>query len=145
MILVSSLFEYSTSIPKGPQRAKSQHTNIKDGEEPGATYELMDGARQDPRLTAASPTDVNSRSLRNEATTDERAASGHTTPQSDGGKETGGQTPAESKRRRKHKYKVLFGLALPFALQSLDTTIIASALPFIAADFGTLIRRSAVT
>lgn len=138
MMIVSSLFEYATSMLKGPQRVKSQHTHIEDREELGAAYELMDDARQDPRLTAASPTDVNSRYLRNEATSDERAASGHTTPQSDGGKESGRQTLAESKRRRKHKYKVLFGLALPFALQSLDTTIIASALPFIAADFGML-------
>lgn len=103
MIIVSSLFEYATSILKGPQRVKSQHTNIKDREEPGAAYELMDDARQDPRLTAATPTDVNSRPLKNEATSDERAASGHTLPQSDGGKESGGQTLAESKRRRKHK------------------------------------------
>ncbi|KAJ9156667.1 Major facilitator superfamily domain, general substrate transporter [Pleurostoma richardsiae] len=42
---------------------------------------------------------------------------------------------ADAKRRRNLRYKVMFGLALPFALQSLDTTIIASALPFIADDF----------
>ncbi|KAH6869508.1 major facilitator superfamily domain-containing protein [Thelonectria olida] len=43
--------------------------------------------------------------------------------------------PVDVKRRRSLRYKVLLGLALPFALQSLDTTIIASALPFIADDF----------
>jgi len=43
--------------------------------------------------------------------------------------------PVEKKRRMKYRLKVLFGLVAPFTLQSLDTTIIASALPFIAQDF----------
>ncbi|KAK0649799.1 major facilitator superfamily domain-containing protein [Cercophora newfieldiana] len=42
----------------------------------------------------------------------------------------------EKKRRRTYRYKVIFGLFMPFTLQALDTTIIASALPFIAEDFG---------
>jgi len=46
------------------------------------------------------------------------------------------EDPVEKKRRRKYRWKVLFGLMMPFALQALDTTIIASALPFIATDFG---------
>ncbi|KAK0624945.1 major facilitator superfamily domain-containing protein [Bombardia bombarda] len=41
----------------------------------------------------------------------------------------------EQKRRRNYRYKIIFGLMAPFTLQALDTTIIASALPFIAADF----------
>jgi FtsZ-interacting cell division protein ZipA len=41
----------------------------------------------------------------------------------------------EKSRRRKYRYKIIFGLFAPFTLQALDTTIIASALPFIAADF----------
>ena len=44
--------------------------------------------------------------------------------------------PIEKKRRMKYRLKILFGLVAPFTLQSLDTTIIASALPFIAQDFG---------
>ncbi|KAK0609413.1 major facilitator superfamily domain-containing protein [Immersiella caudata] len=43
---------------------------------------------------------------------------------------------AEKKRRRVYRYKIIFGLFMPFTLQALDTTIIASALPFIATDFG---------
>ncbi|KAH8899994.1 MFS general substrate transporter [Thozetella sp. PMI_491] len=42
---------------------------------------------------------------------------------------------AEKKRRRTYRYKIVFGLMLPFTLQALDTTIIASAMPFIAQDF----------
>jgi hypothetical protein len=47
------------------------------------------------------------------------------------------QETAEKKRRRIYRYKIIFGLFMPFTLQALDTTIIASALPFIANDFGT--------
>jgi hypothetical protein len=44
---------------------------------------------------------------------------------------------AEDKRRRRtYRWKIILGLFCPFALQSLDVTIIASALPFIATDFG---------
>jgi hypothetical protein len=42
---------------------------------------------------------------------------------------------AEKQRRRKYRLKIILGLFLPFALQALDTTIIASALKFIADDF----------
>ena len=42
---------------------------------------------------------------------------------------------AEKKRRRKYRLKLLLGLFAPFALSALDTTIIASALKFIAEDF----------
>ena len=45
------------------------------------------------------------------------------------------ESPAEKKARRIHRWKVVFGLFAPFALQALDTTIIAAALPFIAQDF----------
>lgn len=41
----------------------------------------------------------------------------------------------QRKRRRNYRLKVILGLAMPFTLQALDTTIIASALPFIAKDF----------
>ena len=43
---------------------------------------------------------------------------------------------AEKKRRRIYRWKIILGLFAPFCLQSLDTTIIASALPYIAEDFG---------
>lgn len=42
---------------------------------------------------------------------------------------------AEKKRRRKYRLKIILGLFLPYTLQALDTTIIASALKFIAEDF----------
>ncbi|KAF4462537.1 multidrug transporter [Fusarium albosuccineum] len=37
---------------------------------------------------------------------------------------------------RKYRWKIILGLFFPFALQALDATIIASALPWIAGDFG---------
>lgn len=43
---------------------------------------------------------------------------------------------AEKKRRRKYRLKIILGLFAPYTLQALDTTIIASALKFIAEDFG---------
>jgi hypothetical protein len=49
------------------------------------------------------------------------------------------EDPVEKKRRRRYRLKVLFGLLAPFGLQALDTTIIASALPYIAQDFSKLI------
>lgn len=53
------------------------------------------------------------------------------------GSDLSSQEAAEKKKRkRKYRWKIIFGLCAPFALQALDTTIIASALPFIAADFG---------
>ncbi|CAK7235254.1 hypothetical protein SBRCBS47491_009230 [Sporothrix bragantina] len=42
---------------------------------------------------------------------------------------------AERKRRYIYRCKIIFGLMMPFTLQGLDTTIVASALPFIASDF----------
>jgi len=45
-------------------------------------------------------------------------------------------SPADKRRRRVYRWKIILGLVGPFALQSLDITIIASALPFIAKDFG---------
>lgn len=42
----------------------------------------------------------------------------------------------EKRAARVYRWKVILGLVLPFALQALDTTIIASALPWIAVDFG---------
>ena len=41
----------------------------------------------------------------------------------------------EKKRKRKYRWKIIFGLMTPFTLQSLDMTIIATALPYIATDF----------
>lgn len=47
----------------------------------------------------------------------------------------------KSARREQLKYraKIFFGLVLPFVIQALDVTIIASALPWIASDFGMLV------
>ncbi|KAH6960843.1 hypothetical protein HG530_004552 [Fusarium avenaceum] len=43
---------------------------------------------------------------------------------------------SEKKAARVYRWKIIFGLVAPFALQALDSTIIASALPWIASDFG---------
>jgi hypothetical protein len=60
--------------------------------------------------------------------------SGHTSPHGTKPKETP-EERADKKRRRKYRLKIILGLFLPFTLQALDTTIIASALKFIADDF----------
>ncbi|KAI9744122.1 MAG: hypothetical protein M1818_002274 [Claussenomyces sp. TS43310] len=44
----------------------------------------------------------------------------------------------EKKAARIYRWKIVIGLLLPSALQALDVTIIASALPFIASDFDDL-------
>lgn len=129
MIIISSLFQYAINILRGSQGAKSQHhsNNNENVEEPGVPYELVDYA-QDSRRAVPSNSDTSA---------DGRTKTRSSTPKTEAGKEDGGERSAEHKKRHTHKYKVLFGLALPFALQSLDTTIVASALPFIAADFST--------
>lgn len=43
---------------------------------------------------------------------------------------------AENKRKSVYRWKIVLGLFAPFLLQVLDTTIVASALPTIAAKFG---------
>jgi len=45
-------------------------------------------------------------------------------------------TKQEKKELWKYRAKLLGGLVLPFFLDSIDVTIIATALPHIAADFG---------
>ncbi|KAJ9132255.1 MFS general substrate transporter [Pleurostoma richardsiae] len=42
----------------------------------------------------------------------------------------------ERRAARVYRWKIILGLVFPFALQNLDVTIIASALPWIASDFG---------
>ncbi|RFU32690.1 hypothetical protein B7463_g3645, partial [Scytalidium lignicola] len=42
---------------------------------------------------------------------------------------------ADQLAARQYRVKLIFGLVFPFILQALDTTIIASALPWIASDF----------
>jgi len=46
---------------------------------------------------------------------------------------------AAKKRRRKYRLKIILAMFLPFTLQALDTTVIASALPLIAREFSALI------
>lgn len=41
----------------------------------------------------------------------------------------------KTKSMRKYRWKLIVGLSLPFLVQSLDTTIIAGALPYIASEF----------
>ncbi|KAJ5502951.1 Major facilitator superfamily domain general substrate transporter [Penicillium fimorum] len=58
-------------------------------------------------------------------------------PQSDGKKKKT-RTPeqlAEKRRKNVYRWKIILGLFSPYCLQALDTTIVASALPFIAEDF----------
>ncbi|KAJ5400241.1 hypothetical protein N7465_010730 [Penicillium sp. CMV-2018d] len=59
-------------------------------------------------------------------------------PQPDQGKKKKICTPeevAEQKRKNVYRWKIILGLFSPYCLQALDTTIVASALPFIAEDF----------
>lgn len=61
-------------------------------------------------------------------------------PQLDEGKKKKIYSPeevAEKKRKNVYRWKIILGLFSPYCLQALDTTIVASALPFIAEDFGT--------
>lgn len=41
----------------------------------------------------------------------------------------------EKKALTRYRWKIMIGLAMPFMIQSLDATIIAGALPYIASDF----------
>jgi hypothetical protein len=45
------------------------------------------------------------------------------------------RSPKEKREARIYLIKLTIGLLFPFCLQALDTTIIASALPWIASDF----------
>ena len=66
-------------------------------------------------------------------------ASSTQAPENKGKKEeVSPEEAAEKRRRRVYRWKIIIGLFSPFCLQSLDTTIIASALPYIAQDFGML-------
>ncbi|CAI7577816.1 unnamed protein product [Penicillium palitans] len=59
-------------------------------------------------------------------------------PQLDEEKKKKIRTPeevAEKKRKNVYRWKIILGLFSPYCLQALDTTIVASALPFIAEDF----------
>ncbi|CAI7638127.1 unnamed protein product [Penicillium glandicola] len=53
------------------------------------------------------------------------------------GKEKNTNAPEQiaEKRRNVYRWKIILGLFSPYCLQALDTTIVASALPFIAEDF----------
>ncbi|TLS25964.1 hypothetical protein PpBr36_07455 [Pyricularia pennisetigena] len=60
----------------------------------------------------------------------------HSTPQSSQTKDSKCEACIEEKRAaRKYRLKLVLGLIFPFALQALDVTIVASALPWIAKDF----------
>lgn len=146
MIIVSSLLEYGNKILRWPQEAKNRSNDIENGQERRAAYELVDDAH-DPRPTVIPSSCGNTVPVHGDTTDDVRTETRSSTPQTGGAEDSEGsnETLNKSERRRNHKYKVLFGLALPFALQSLDTTIIASALPFIASDFGVLTWCSANT
>jgi len=42
----------------------------------------------------------------------------------------------EKRSMRVYRWKLIFGLFLPFSIQALETTVLAGAYPFIASDFG---------
>ncbi|KAH8588360.1 major facilitator superfamily domain-containing protein [Bisporella sp. PMI_857] len=48
------------------------------------------------------------------------------------------RSKAEKKAVRKYRWKLVLGLFLPFAIQALETTVLAGAYPFIASDFNEL-------
>ncbi|KAK2591181.1 hypothetical protein QQS21_011137 [Conoideocrella luteorostrata] len=48
----------------------------------------------------------------------------------------------EKRRAQKYRWKIVLGLVSPYALQALDATIIASALPWIASDFSQLAQQN---
>ncbi|KAF7545197.1 hypothetical protein G7046_g9617 [Stylonectria norvegica] len=52
---------------------------------------------------------------------------------------------AEKTRARKYRWTLILGLVWPFALGALDATIIASALPWIAGDFGQISQLNWIT
>ncbi|KAJ5170802.1 Major facilitator superfamily domain general substrate transporter [Penicillium coprophilum] len=56
-------------------------------------------------------------------------------PQPDRKQKTRSPEEVAEKRRNVYRWKIILGLFSPYCLQALDTTIIASALPFIAEDF----------
>jgi hypothetical protein len=71
-----------------------------------------------------------------ESSPSREAHENHTNPQDDS---------AAKRRRKKYRLKVIFGLVGPFTLQALDTTIIASALPFIAKAFSKHLKLVGIT
>ncbi|CAN8101187.1 unnamed protein product [Discula destructiva] len=60
---------------------------------------------------------------------------GESTASSDGSPESCAQCKVDSHKALIYRLKLIAGLLAPFALQALDVTIVASALPFIAIDF----------
>ncbi len=111
------------------KKRKRQREQAKAAEEarPQATETPQDGVLSDDTraLTASRPT-----------STQEYPAPISSTPaEPDSKPEETLEERAEKKRRRAYRLRIILGLFAPFTLQALDTTIIASALKFIADDF----------
>lgn len=70
-----------------------------------------------------------------EVVDDRKASSSPSTANITGDGTVTAEEQAEKHRKRIYRLKVVFGLALPFTLQALDTTIVAAALPTIAMEF----------
>ena len=64
------------------------------------------------------------------------AAKNEEVPKAEPTAEERAELKAVKSRRRKYRWKLIAGLVLPFFLASVDLTIVASALPFIASYFG---------
>ncbi|KAH6646396.1 major facilitator superfamily domain-containing protein [Truncatella angustata] len=119
---MSSFVIYGIRKFRERQKAKVEQAIPHQSQSYGSSYELVE-----PNRTAPLNADVaTARQTRNQS------------PETAKGAKENTRIVQDAKKRRNLRYKVLFGLALPFALQSLDTTIMASALPFIAADFNQL-------
>lgn len=67
-------------------------------------------------------------------TSNEKTADGFDQPQKDA--PAADETNEEKKAMRKYRLKIIAGLFFPMLVWSLNKTMIAAALPFIASDFG---------
>jgi hypothetical protein len=122
-------FKYAKKKYNERKQAKAADTSVPETAEESSSN-VQPAVPQDPipgdQIEIAVPSGDNA------APTDEEKAQSLVVEKND----TPRDDPLQKKRRRRHRLKVILGLVAPFALQSLDTTIIASALPFIAKDFG---------
>ena len=66
------------------------------------------------------------------------AAKDKDAPKAEPTPEARAELKAVKTRRRKYRWKLIAGLVLPFFLASVDLTIVASALPFVASYFGAI-------
>ncbi|KAK3385691.1 major facilitator superfamily domain-containing protein [Podospora didyma] len=122
------------------ERKEENDNNNNNAPPPQETIELSTGTAPQTRDGARTTTDSGTALFPGAEETNIKSISGSNKTASTKPKKTPKErlTPeaiAEKKRKRRYRMKIIFGLMAPFTLQALDTTIIASALPFIATDF----------